>query len=224
MLAEMRLVCVAMGIFMQAILLSRRFMVVIALVAPIALVNEPRADGIDHKIHEDTSGIWNQDIYRNIMLAMTIGQVGYAVWEGGDSRLGNTAWRGIDSEIIGAVSAEGLKHVFRRVRPSDTDNPGLWFQSGDNHSFPSGEAAEAASLVTPYILEYGKDHPAVYALTLLPLYVGAARVKAQAHWQTDVIGGWVVGGLAGWYAHERDTPIVLQLLPHGISIGLKKSF
>ena len=111
-----------MGVSVQTRLVSKRFIVVIALVAPIAFVNEPRADGIDHKIHEDTSGIWNQDIYRNMLLAMTIGQVGYAVWEGGESRLGNTAWRGIDSEIIGAVSAEGLKRVFTGVRPSETNN------------------------------------------------------------------------------------------------------
>ena len=89
---------------------------------------------------------------------------------------------------------------------------------------PSGEAAEAASLVTPYMLEYGPDHPAVYLLSVIPLYVGIGRVKAQAHWQSDVIGGWVVGGLAGWYAHERDQPLVLQVMPHGIFVGLKKSF
>ena len=63
------------------------------------------------------------------------------------------------------------------------------------------EAAEAAALVTPYMLEYGPDQPAVYLLALLPLYVGVGRVKAQAHWQTDVIAGWAVGGLSGWYAH-----------------------
>jgi undecaprenyl-diphosphatase len=147
-----------------------------------------------------------------------------ALWEGGESRLGNTAWRGIDSEIIGAVSAEALKHVFTRVRPSETDDPGLWFQGESNHSFPSGEAATAAAIVTPYILEYGKDHPSVYALTLVPLYVGIGRVKAQAHWQTDVLAGWAIGGLSGWYAHARDTPIVLQVMPHGIFVGLKKTF
>ena len=49
----------------------------------------------------------------------------------------------------------------------------------------------AAALVTPYVLEYGRDYPATYALLLLPLYVGAGRIKNQAHWQTDVVAGWV---------------------------------
>jgi len=78
--------------------------------------------------------------------------------------------------------------------------------------------------VTPYMLEYGRDNPAAYALVLLPLYVGAGRIKNQAHWQTDVLAGWAVGGLSGWYAHSRDVPILIELLPHGVAIGLKKQF
>lgn len=211
---------------MRRILLASvsRFLVVVWLVALIPLVSESQAGGIDHKVNPDTSGIWNPDVYRGMLLGLTIGQVGLALWEGGESRLGNTAWRGIDSEIIGAASAEALKHVFTRVRPSQSDDPGLWFQGESNHSFPSGEAATAAAIVTPYILEYGTDNPSVYALTLVPLYVGIGRVKAQAHWQTDVLAGWAIGGLSGWYAHARDQPIVLQVMPHGIFVGLKKTF
>jgi membrane-associated phospholipid phosphatase len=179
---------------------------------------------IDHKVNEDNSGMWNKNIERDLLLAMTIGQVGLALWEGGESRLGNTAWRGIDSEIIGSLSAEVLKRAFTRVRPSNTDDPHDFFAGDSNRSFPSGEAAEAAALVTPYILEYGKDYPAAYALTLIPLYVGMARVKAGSHWQSDVVAGWAVGGLAGWYAHQRDSPLLLQIMPHGIAIGIKKRF
>lgn len=179
---------------------------------------------IDHEVNADTSGIWNPNAYRNLMLAMTVGQVAVALWEGGESRLGNTAWRGIDSEIIAGVSAEVLKRVFTRVRPTNTDDPGDFFAGGSNYSFPSGEAAQAASIVTPYMLEYGSDYPAVYALSLIPLYVGVGRVKAGAHWQSDVVAGWAVGALAGWYAHQRDTPVLLQIMPHGIFVGLKKSF
>jgi undecaprenyl-diphosphatase len=179
---------------------------------------------IDHPVNEDTSGIWNPNVYRGLMMAMTVGQIGVALWDGGESRLGNTAWRGIDSEIIGAVSSEALKRVFTRARPINGYDPNDFFAGGSNRGFPSGEAAQAASIVTPYMLEYGKDYPAVYALSIIPLYVGIGRMKAQAHWQSDVVAGWAVGGLAGWYAYERDQPLVLQLMPHGIYVGLKKSF
>ena len=78
--------------------------------------------------------------------------------------------------------------------------------------------------MTPYLLEYGSEYPAAYALVLLPLYVGTGRVKNQAHWQNDVVAGWAVGGLSGWYAHERDVPLMIQFLPHGLEIGLKRQF
>ena len=186
-----------------------------------------RPDGpflIDHPVNEDTSGIWNPNVYRSLMLGLTVGQVGLALWEGGESRLGNTAWRGIDSQIIAGLTTEVVKASFRRARPRDNPDPNSFFTCSSNCSFTSGEAAEAASIVTPYMLEYGPDHPAVYLLSIIPLYVGVARVKAQAHWQSDVVAGWAVGGLAGWYAHERDQPLVLQIMPHGIYVGLKKQF
>ena len=122
------------------------------------------------------------------------------------------------------MGATAGKYIFTRVRPSTEDNPCLWFQGGSNYSFPSGEASVAAALVTPYIIEYGRDDPAVYALLLLPLYVGAGRIKNQQHWQTDVLAGWAVGGLSGWYAHERDVPIMIELLPHGVAVGMKAKF
>ena len=84
--------------------------------------------------------------------------------------------------------------------------------------------AVAAALVAPYVLEYGRDYPATYALLLLPLYVGAGRIKNQAHWQTDVVAGWMIGGLSGWYAHSRDVPLLIELLPRGFQIGLRKQF
>ena len=110
------------------------------------------------------------------------------------------------------------------MRPSTENNPCLWFKGDHNYSFPSGEASVAAGLVTPYVIEYAREYPLAYGLLLLPLYVGAGRVKNQAHWQTDVIAGWAVGGLSGWYAHSRDVPILIELLPHGFAVGLSKQF
>jgi undecaprenyl-diphosphatase len=180
---------------------------------------------IDHRVTKDESGIWNPNTYRGLMDALTIAQIGGALWEGAESRFGKTMWQGIDSELISGVSAYVLQPVFGRVRPSEQgSDPCMWFESGSHHSFPSGEAAVAAGLVTPYILEYQGDHPVTWLLALLPAYIGTARVKNQAHWQSDVVAGWAVGGLSGWYAHERDVPIFVQILPHGVSVGLRKRF
>jgi membrane-associated phospholipid phosphatase len=205
-------------------LLQMAFAVFAALLAVEAVAQNCGWSHIDNKVGYNESGMWNPNVYRGIMGALTVAQLGGAIWEGSESRFGKTMWQGLDSEAISAVTAEAGKYIFTRVRPSTEDNPCLWFQGGNNHSFPSGEAASAAGLVTPYILEYGKDHPATYALMLLPLYVGAGRVKNQAHWQTDVIAGWAIGGLSGWYAHSRDIPIFIEILPHQFMVGYKARF
>jgi membrane-associated phospholipid phosphatase len=179
---------------------------------------------IDHTVSYDASGVWNPNVYRGLVGVLTAAQIGGAVWEGSEARFGKTMWQGIDAEIIAGVSATAGKYIFTRARPGDGNNPCLWFQGGSNYSFPSGEASVAAALVTPYILEYGSEYPAAYALLLLPAYVGAGRIKNQAHWQTDVLAGWAVGGLSGWFAHSRDVPIMIQLLPHGFQIGYGKQF
>jgi undecaprenyl-diphosphatase len=178
----------------------------------------------DHEVSYDASGAWNPDIYRNIVIGLSVAQVGGALWEGAETRFGKTMWQGIDSEILSGVGAQIGKYAFTRVRPAQENNPCLWFKGKGNYSFPSGEAAVSASLVTPYVIEYANEYPAVYALLLLPAYVGVGRVKNQAHWQSDVVAGWALGGVAGWYAHSRDTPILVEILPHSVTVGFHRQF
>jgi undecaprenyl-diphosphatase len=200
-------------------------MVVVAFALPASAVAQNCGwSHIDHLVSLDNSGVWNPNVSRGIVGALTIAEVGGALWEGSESRFGKTMWQGIDSELIGAGVAQLGKYIFTRARPDQADNPCLWFQGGHHYSFPSGEAAVSASLVTPYVIEYASENPAVYALLLLPLYTGVTRVKNQAHWQTDVLAGWAVGGLSGWYAHSRDVPILIEILPHGFQVGFKKTF
>ena len=179
---------------------------------------------IDHRVDYDDSGAWNPDVYRNVASAFTIAQVGAALWEGSESRFGRTLWQGVDAQIIASVTASIGKRIFTRARPIDGNNPCLWFEGGSNYSFPSREAAGMAALVTPYIIEYASEQPAVYALMLLPLYIGTARIKNQAHWQSDVLAGWTVGALSGWFAHRQDIPFTIQLLPDGFAVGFKTQF
>src|SRR5215470_11419717 len=142
------------------------------LVAPAAASDSCFWSAIDHKWAKDESGIWSPSTYRNLVRGLTAAQIGSALWEGADSRFGKTAWQGMDSEIFAAGSAEIMKRVFTRVRPADTDDPCLFFAHDSNRSFPSGEAAVAAALVAPYVIEYGLQHPATYGLLVLPIYVG----------------------------------------------------
>src|SRR5690348_14860414 len=179
--------------------------------------------GIDYRLSYDNSGIWarsNQNALIDSMMAIV--GVG-ALWEGGDERLGKTFWQSVDAGVFSAVAETGLKYVFSRERPSQTSDPNRWF-TGHGQSFPSGEVTTTSALVTPFVLEYGRDHPAVYALELLPIYDGIARVKTRGHWQTDVIAGFALGTAAGYLLHRPGTPIILSVLPHGFEIGFRREF
>lgn len=180
--------------------------------------------GIDHRVSYDDGGIWKRTNQTAMVGLMVVGGLAGAVWEGGETRLGKTLWQSVDSSALAGISAEALKHAFTRARPRETDDPKQWFQGGSHYSFPSGEVATVTAIVTPFVLEYREDYPAVYALTVLPIYDAIARVKVQAHWQTDVLAGIALGGLTGYYAHKRDSPFILGVLPHGVTIGLRKQF
>jgi undecaprenyl-diphosphatase len=180
--------------------------------------------GLDHKVGLDQSGIWSNKVQNAVEYGSLIAVFGGALWLGAEGQPGHTFWQGVDSTILGAVTAAVMKPVFSRARPSQTDDPGLWFQGKGHDSFPSGEVMIVTTAVTPFVLEYGPSHPAVYALELLPLYQSVARVKSQAHWQTDVLASFAIGTGIGWYAHGRELPISVKLLPHGITVGLQKRF
>jgi membrane-associated phospholipid phosphatase len=126
--------------------------------------------------------------------------------------------------VLSEAIAIPAKPLFGRVRPREGHDPCLWWKGSEGRSFPSEEAAVAAALVTPYVLEYSRDNPAAYGLLLLPAWVGAGRIKNQAHWQTDVLAGWAIGGGIGWWEHGRERPLVFSLLPGGAFVGLHHRF
>ena len=178
--------------------------------------------GIDHQLNMHDSGIWKRSTQTTVLGLAVTADVAAAFWEGGQSRLGKTLWQSIDSMVLATVAADAGKLVFRRERPTETSDPNKWFQSGNHYSFPSGEVSAMAGIITPFVLEYGHDYPAVYALELLPAYTAIARLRVRAHWQTDVLAGWAVGTASGYYAHSRDSPFLLGALPGGVSVGFRK--
>jgi membrane-associated phospholipid phosphatase len=177
--------------------------------------------GIDHRLNYDNSGIWSRGKQLALIDGLIVGEIGLGLWEGGETRLGRTAWRAIDASAIAGLSSQVLKYSFKRKRPYESDNPNQWFQSGAHYSFPSGEVAAVSAIVTPFVLEYGSDHPEVWLLEALPAYDAVARMKAQGHWQTDVLAGFAIGAWSGWYAQHRERPIVLTALPGWVSVGVR---
>ncbi|MDR2013412.1 MAG: phosphatase PAP2 family protein [Rhodanobacter sp.] len=202
--------------------------VMMACVSLIVLSSSAQAAGgpfgIDHRIAYDNSGLWKRQYQINLEYATALTVIGGALWEGGDSRLGHTFWQSLDAMVFSVGAAQVMKWTFSRKRPSATANPNEFFKGGGNQSFPSGEVSEIAGAVTPFVLEYGREYPAVYGLEGLVLYDMVARMKVHAHWQSDVIVGAGIGTALGLYAHQRDNPLILGWLPHGAYVGLKKTF
>lgn len=180
--------------------------------------------GIDHRLAYDNSGIWQRNYQRDLFYLAMATDAGIGLWEGGNNRLGKTAWQSADATAMAGATALALKFALTRERPSSTSSPNQWGQGFGNYSFPSGEVTVLSSIVTPYVLEYRHDNPWVYGLELLPAYDAVARMKVQGHWQTDVLGGFLLGTAFGYVAHNFKEPVTLQVLPGGFSVGLKTRF
>ncbi|HJU07161.1 MAG TPA: phosphatase PAP2 family protein [Rhodanobacteraceae bacterium] len=190
--------------------------------APFAHAGGPF--GIDHTVPYDNSGIWARSNQKALIGVTIAGVIGGSLVLGDQDKLGDTFWRSLDSMAVSSAVAEGGKLIFQRERPSETDNPNEFFKGTQYQSFPSGEVSAIAGAVTPFVVAYGHDHPAVYALELLPLYDSIARVKVHGHWQSDVLVGWAIGTGAGIWAEHRQSPLILGWLPHGFTIGIVHHF
>lgn len=180
--------------------------------------------GIDHRLHYDNSGIWKRTNQKALMYGTIVTVAGGALAFGDNDKLGDTFWRSVDSLVIAGVGAQAMKYTFQRERPSQTSNPNEFFKGTGAQSFPSGEVAAISAAVTPFIVSYGDEHPAVYALALLPAYDAVARMKTRGHWQSDVLVGAALGTGIGIWASHRKSPLILGWLPGGFQVGLVHHF
>jgi len=202
----------------------RRTCLAVLLLTPLPVFANCVFDHIDHVVTFDDSGIWNRDYQRQLAVGVALTAIGGAVFTDNDTRLGRTFDQTIDSMVLTAATTTAMKYVFSRERPSQNADPCDFFDGAGHQSFPSGEVAEITSFVTPFILEYGHDHPWVYALAVLPVYDAVARVKVHGHWQSDVVVGAGVGIAWGIYAHQRKTPLIMGAIPGGVMVGYQKQF
>lgn len=113
-------------------------------------------------------------------------------------------WRERGLSIAGAVVMSPavalaifstVKRIYRRKRPA-----GGARLHELTYAFPSGHAAASAAVfgTASYVLwreDMLSRGAAETFAGLGTLLVGASRVYIDAHWTTDVLGGWAVGGL-----------------------------
>lgn len=193
----------------------------LCLIANTALARS--GGSLDHRVKKDTGGIYAAQNAVPITLGLLVGAC--ALWGGTEDRFSRTCWEAGEGSISSYVLAKGIQVVTKRESPSQTDDPGRWSAHINSGSFPSGHVAFTTALVTPFVMENFEAHPWLSsALLLLPAYEMVARVKSRDHWQTDVLGGALLGFAVGAYEFHRDSPFVFTLLPGGAMVGFHHSF
>jgi undecaprenyl-diphosphatase len=111
---------------------------------------------------------------------------------------GGPAWRplgvsALAANLVGGAVATLSKWLFRRQRPGKST--AALYLPLDRLSFPSGHATRVACmtvLLAPLLPAWAVALLAAWAV-LVPL----ARVALQVHYVSDVVAGWMLGGLVG---------------------------
>jgi membrane-associated phospholipid phosphatase len=175
---------------------------------------------LDQKVQKDDSAFWAA--HYDVPRYFTYTAFAITLLEGSKSRLGVTSWKSLEAGLISQILAEGTKRATQRTRPRYTDDPNSWGEGGD--SFFSGHVSGMAAIVTPYILEYRDDYPLMDLLWLTIPYQMVGRVKEQAHWQSDVLVGAIVGVAVGYWVHTFDYPLSLYFTDDKVVAGLRYQF
>ncbi len=112
---------------------------------------------------------------------------------------------GIESVLVN----QGLKRLFRRVRPTTTGDERFVIRRPSTTSFPSGHATSAfvaASLLTSW--GGRRTAPIWFALASV---VGISRAYVRIHHASDVVGGAAVGLVLGAVATRATRRVLAHL-------------
>ena len=128
------------------------------------------------------------------------------------------AWAMLESGGLSAATSYALKFAISRRSPHQTSDPNQWFKGG-GMSFPSTHATVAFAFGTVLAESGGDDYR--WVRRLLGYGLGAAtsyqRLKHNAHWLSDTVGGAALGCASAHFvmnrAKERDEGAGFTVVP-----------
>jgi len=99
--------------------------------------------------------------------------------------------------LVTIIVSSILKLVLRRTRPRNDYSAHMWIKS---FSFPSGHAAGSlvSYLMLALIVSNKWPELTLYAWIVAAiscLLIALSRIYLGAHYASDIIGGWIVGGV-----------------------------
>jgi len=89
-----------------------------------------------------------------------------------------------------------FKFVFHQPRPYWVSDRVRALQAGASYGFPSGHAQHAMA-VWGTIAAWGKPWLR-WVMAALILFIGYSRIVLAVHFPTDVLAGWLIGGVILW--------------------------
>jgi undecaprenyl-diphosphatase len=103
--------------------------------------------------------------------------------------------------VGGILTNAILKNAVARIRPyiANEEYKKMWELVGahtvGSFSFPSGHTNVATNAILALVLALNNKKSAW--LLIFPVVMGLSRIYLVVHYLTDVIGGFIVGGVAG---------------------------
>jgi diacylglycerol kinase family enzyme/membrane-associated phospholipid phosphatase len=154
---------------------------------------------IEKSLYDGAQGTWWRHVFAT---ASTLGQprvaevvLGIVAVACAVRRQWSACWWIIASLVVTAVAGGLFKSWIDRPRPPIVDQIGGW-------SYPSGHAGQISCAATLLlILTFRQLHAGRLRTTLASAWVlmaglvGVSRIFVGAHFPSDVVGGWLLGGL-----------------------------